>query len=366
MEPIKVLIAEDEILIARTIESALKKLGYVVTGIATDGLSAIEKVAATKPDIALMDILMPGEIDGIEAATQIRSQFQIPVVYLTAYGDRETVERAKKSEPFGYLIKPFQAQELNTTIQVALVRQRLEQQKLATLRTNITTSLPHEVNTSLTGILGSINFLVNAYHSLNSSEVLEILELIQISANRLEQVHQNFLLYTKLELLATDPEAIQELRKSYTFSTRKTLNHSITQSVQQMNREADLQMNLVDTSVQISETYLWRIVKELVDNALKFSHSGSMIRVTSSRINQMFVLSVSDQGRGMTAEQIASLDTFMQFERQRYEQQGLGFGLTLVKRLVELHGGKMRINSEVGKGTRVAIQLPIADCDSPS
>jgi PAS domain S-box-containing protein len=122
----RIQIVEDETIIALNIQNMLKTMGYTVVGTASNGEDAIRKAGDLKPDLVLMDIRLAGEMDGVEAAGQIRSKFNIPVVYLTAYADDETLQRAKITEPFGYLIKPFEGRELYTTIEIALYKHRMD------------------------------------------------------------------------------------------------------------------------------------------------------------------------------------------------------------------------------------------------
>lgn len=125
----KILIVEDESIVAFNIQHRLEGLGYVVTEIISSGEAAIQSVAQNLPELVLMDIKLKGRVDGIEAAAQLRNRFQIPVVYLTAYTDDETIERAKLTEPYGYILKPFEARDLCTTIEVALYNHQMEQQR---------------------------------------------------------------------------------------------------------------------------------------------------------------------------------------------------------------------------------------------
>ena len=108
----------------------LKNLGYTVTGVASSGEDAISKAESTFPDVVLMDIMLKGDMDGVEAAREIRERFDVPVVYLTAYSDNNILERAKRTEPFGYIIKPFDEKDLYSSIEIALHRQRKEKEKL--------------------------------------------------------------------------------------------------------------------------------------------------------------------------------------------------------------------------------------------
>ncbi|MFZ3168275.1 MAG: response regulator [Candidatus Methanoperedens sp.] len=122
----QILIVEDEIIIAEGIQRKLKAMGYDVPEIVSSGEEAIKKIKENNPDLVLMDIVIQGKMDGIETAGQIHSLFDIPVVYLTAYADEKTLQRAKITEPFGYLIKPFKERELQITIEIALYKHEME------------------------------------------------------------------------------------------------------------------------------------------------------------------------------------------------------------------------------------------------
>ncbi len=124
----RILIVEDQNIVAMDIQNRLKSLNYIVTAIASSGAGAIKRAEETSPDLVLMDIMLKGDMDGIGAAQQIRTRFNIPVVYLTAYADSNTLQRAKLTEPFGYILKPFEERELHTTIEMALYRHKMEKQ----------------------------------------------------------------------------------------------------------------------------------------------------------------------------------------------------------------------------------------------
>jgi PAS domain S-box-containing protein/putative nucleotidyltransferase with HDIG domain len=124
--PVKVLVVEDESVVSKDIQESLKGLGYTVCGTASAGEEAIKKAESLQPDLVLMDIVLRGDIDGVEAAETIRSRFHIPVIYLTAYSDEHTLNRAKVTEPSGYILKPFDERELHTTIEVALYRHTMQ------------------------------------------------------------------------------------------------------------------------------------------------------------------------------------------------------------------------------------------------
>lgn len=133
MKPIDILIVEDELLIARNLARKLSKLGYNIIGIVSSGEMALQFVAEKPPRLVLMDIVIKGQIDGIEAATKIYKNYGIPVVYLTAYADDETLRRAEQSGAYGYLLKPFKERELHATIRMALHKHQQEAELLGTL-----------------------------------------------------------------------------------------------------------------------------------------------------------------------------------------------------------------------------------------
>jgi PAS domain S-box-containing protein len=126
MSDVRILVVEDESVVAKDIQWSLKSLGYIICGWASSGTEAVEKVKELQPDLVLMDIVLKGDMDGVQASDYIRTRFGVPVVYLTAYADENTLERAKLTEPFGYILKPFEERELHTTIEVALYRHKME------------------------------------------------------------------------------------------------------------------------------------------------------------------------------------------------------------------------------------------------
>jgi len=128
MEKTKILVVEDESIVNSDIQATLKNLDYEIAGSVASGEDAVKSVTKTKPDLILMDIKLKGEIDGVEAAEQIKALFNIPIVFLTAYSDENTLQRAKITEPYAYVVKPFEERELHTNIEIALYRHKTEKE----------------------------------------------------------------------------------------------------------------------------------------------------------------------------------------------------------------------------------------------
>ncbi|HMK46954.1 MAG TPA: response regulator [Methanocella sp.] len=125
---VKILVVEDEYIVAMDLQNRLTSLDYDVPGIASSGKEAIEKASLMQPDLILMDISLGGEMDGIEAGAKIKELYNIPVIYITAYADARTLQRAKVTEPFGYILKPFEEREILTNIEMALYKHRMDSQ----------------------------------------------------------------------------------------------------------------------------------------------------------------------------------------------------------------------------------------------
>lgn len=134
MNPLRVLLAEDEALLAKDIEYKIKRMGHEFAGYAVSGETAVALAHQHKPNLVLMDIRLHGQMDGIEAAQRIRNEFDIPIVFITAYADDETLQRAKTAEPYGYILKPVELRELSTVIEMATYKHAAEKERLRQLQ----------------------------------------------------------------------------------------------------------------------------------------------------------------------------------------------------------------------------------------
>ena len=176
MKKLQILVVEDESLVAKDIVNMVRGLGYSVPAVVSTGEEAIVIAEKTRPDIILMDIVLKGQIDGIEAAQHIWENFSIPVVYLTAYADEATLQRAKVTEPFGYILKPFDERELQTTIEMAFFKAQMEKKLRERERwlSTILRSIGDGVIVTDQG--GGVTFMNGVAESLtgwNQAEVLE-------------------------------------------------------------------------------------------------------------------------------------------------------------------------------------------------
>lgn len=364
----KILVIEDDINVRTNILELLENEGFDLIS-AENGQIGLELALAEIPDLIICDVMMP-ELDGYGVLKLLRQNpmtAMIPLIFLTARSSKSDFRQGMEMGADDYIVKPFTRAELLAAIACRLAKQntihRETQKKLDNLRNSIALSLPHELRTPLNGILGFSQILIEESDYLDSQAIREMAESIYYSGERLFRLIQNFLQYAELEIIAHDPQKLPKLQNKITQFPTHSLINKITEKAKKLDRETDLKIDLDPCIIKISTDRIAKIVEELIDNALKFSEPGSIIEIQSQIIDKMLLLSVTDFGRGMTAEQIAELGAYRQFERKLYEQQGSGLGLTIVKRLTELHGGQLKIHSLPQEKTIVEVMLPCGDED---
>jgi hypothetical protein len=374
MNPSSILIVDDEPDNFDVIETLLSVQGYHLY-YASNGQEALNILDIVNPDLILLDVMMPG-LNGIDVCKKIKADLQwkaVPVIMVTALSSKEDLALCLEAGADDFISKPVNRLELCARVKSML---RIKQQhdtiqhfsdlqrntinvlgrNLQELTGNLVISLSQELNTPVNGISSIIELLKVNIKNMDTVEVQVLLDLADQSAHRLEDVTNQFLLYLELELASLQPQStpIEE-----TYLPVATIQARLRSQAAKVNRKDDLVFDLQEVGVRLSKRYFLAILQELVDNALKFSQTGSKITIQSQVINGILEISVHDQGRGMTKQQIAKVGAFMQFERQNQEQSGTGLGLAIVKKIVEGAKGKLTITSIYGKETTVNVSVPI-------
>ncbi len=372
MATLNILVVDDEQIVALDIRRTLERLGYTVSAIVPDGPTAISKASELQPNLVLMDIRLKGEMDGIQAASIITGKLRIPVIYLTAYSDSATLERAKASNPFGFLIKPFDERELHSTIEIALLkhsaerrldeaRRKAEQENLA--KSGYFADMSHEIRNSLNGIIGMTDL---ALDTDLSSDQRDYLTTALESAENLLSILNDVLDISRIEAhrlaLAEKPFDLEDV---------------ITKALRTVRPDADRKS--IPLSCRISPDAprrlrgdpgrLRQILLNLLGNALKFTHAGSIdIEVNWIRSaltpfrpdgtpppmqNVHLLFSVRDTGIGIPEDRQATIfERYRQVDRDTpHEQVGSGLGLAICKDLVEMMDGKIWVRSRVDQGS---------------
>ncbi|MEE3718694.1 ATP-binding protein [Tumidithrix elongata RA019] len=404
MTKAKILIVEDEAIAAENLSVRLQQQGYTITGIVDSGIEAIESVDRLQPDLVLMDIMIKGDMDGISAAEQIYAQHQIPVVYMTAFADEKTLERAKQTEPFGYIVKPFKIPELRAAVEVALrkyqsemlTRQSLEHaQAISNLREELVALVSHEFRNPLSSIRIATDMLEVQDRVWSYDEKKQRFQRIRKAVDRLTGFLDNMLTASQSESGRWEPspsyfdlekfcrELIEELKlisaDSHTILFIKHFNEAHLDRGEQENNShpKNYQQVARDSSVPpvfMDKKMLGHILINLLSNAVKYSSYGSSVALEleyvldpahqsvgseTSFSNPSFVrFHIRDQGIGISAEDRERM--FESFFRSKYvgSVTGFGLGLAIVKNFVDLSKGTIAVESEMGVGTTFTVTLP--------
>jgi len=416
--PGRILVVEDERIVARDLEGALTELGYVVPAAVATGEEAIERARDLQPDVVLMDIRLPGAIDGIQAATSIRAERDIPIIYLTAHSDDETLRRAMQTEPFGYLVKPFSPPQLRCAIEIALhrgeinARLRERQQWLAArLRCgesapvgedaaprvsylnlvaealagwrlgeaeferrlaehieeleaanreleNFTCSVARDLRGPLRGIDGLSQSLIEDHAANLGPEGLRTLRQVRQTAGRMRQVIDNLLLLSIDDLLLLSRVAKAEPRKK--LIDLSSIATDVVAQLRQSTPQRTVKV-VIEEDVRIDgDAPLLRIVLEnLLGNAWKFTGEVEHARIEFGAIDRegTRVCFVRDNGAGFDMKQADQL--FVAFHRldsaARFD--GNGLGLAIAQRAVNRHGGRIWAEAALGRGATFYFSL---------
>jgi signal transduction histidine kinase len=355
----KILIVEDERITAHDLRRVLIRLGYQVAGVAVSGASALDLIEQTRPDLLLADIGLEGEMDGIEVATRARETWKTPTVFLTAYSDPETMRRARVTEPYGYLVKPFAEQELNATIEIAL------QQK------SIAADREMQVQTTAQ-ILGRTQEELSAVASrlLSAQEQ----ERERIARDLHDDLSQRVaLLQMNIESISRKlPATIREtVRAEFDSALRRVseLSRELRELSHRLHPQILDDLGLERALRELCETFeerhfitvrfstrnvpaqipvpiaiaLYRIVQESLQNIKKHAAATAVhIALFGGATN--IEMSIRDDGTG--------------FDPQT-RRNGTGLGLISMAQRAKLIGGVFEIKSNLNRGTRIHVSVPL-------
>jgi two-component system sensor histidine kinase/response regulator len=358
----KILIIEDDRAIREAVVDILEIENYEVVS-AADGQAGLEAARKERPHLILCDIMMP-YLDGYGVLTELRKSADtatLPFIFLTARTAPHDVRQGMNLGADGYLTKPFRPEDLLRAIEMRLTRQAQLAEKLQSrineMQNTLLSVLPHELNTPLHGLLAGIEFLRDDFESLEPSDVQELLWIMHESAQRMRRIIANTLLHAELELMAERGEVATPTSETIDIAT--TVESIARQEAAAVTREADLHLQLEEALLHISPLHLAKVAEELINNAFKFSPTGTPVEVASHIEGNQVVLTITNHGRGMSSEEVQDIRAFHQFRRHRYEQQGLGLGLSITQRLLALYQGSLHIESVQDERTIVQAFLPL-------
>lgn len=368
MPKAKLLVVEDEHNLLLGIRDILELDEYRVI-MASNGQQALDVLrsqGADLPDLILSDIMMP-YMDGIEFLKEVRKNeawVKIPFIFLTAKGAKGDVQQGKMLGVDDYLIKPFDADDLLVAVESRLNRHKALNQaaedQIHDMKRNILTILNHEFRTPLTLVVAYADMLKdNNVERMNDSELLLFLREINMGADRLRHLIENFILLVELET--------QDAAKNYEWRSHPITNfYTILESACNKYRNNPRYANPLELiapekmpTVFGDREYIMTMLTELLDNAYKFSPNGEPITVEATEVDGGLRVSITDRGRGIPAHEVENIwKSFYQVNREQFEDQGAGSGLAIVYGLAQLHGAQLHVTSELGKGSCFSITFP--------
>ncbi|USR91017.1 ATP-binding protein [Phormidium yuhuli AB48] len=363
---ITIFLVEDEIILARSLSRKLKQLGYQVIGTATSGEDAIEKIIEHPPDVVLMDIVIQGEIDGIQTTQKLLKSIDIPVIYLTAYADDETLDRAEASGSYGYLLKPPKEREIHATLKMVLkkhkdarlLKQLIEKSKDSLEKKSQYLSMTsHDLRNPLTAIQMSSDMLKTFDESWDRQRKLKYFERIQRAITSINGMLDEVSLVSKaesgklpflpqpLDLVAFIQEIIAEF-----------------EPLSENKHQLQFQYEPIPETPVLDKILLRHILANLLINAIKYSPEGGVITLTLQPIPKGIEVQVADHGLGIPEADLCHLFDRHQRASNVSRIPGTGLGLYISQKAVECHGGSISVESQVGEGTTFSVKLPSCTC----
>lgn len=365
----KILVVEDNPTLLESIAFELEMHDYDALQ-AKDGQEAIDILAQTVslPDLIISDIAMPN-INGYDLLEQVRNHKEwqaIPFIFLTAFDSKNAIRIGKGLGVDDYLTKPFEPEDLIIAVENKLKRAKIfeaqAKQQLETMRRELTNLITHELRTPLTAIYGGTDLLTRSLEDISDAETKHYLQLIRSGTNRLNRLIERIVILVYIDSGHLD--RMQELmRASHDLNTIvKDTVQSCIDRYQHQKLEFHINLSEEALFLQGVEGFIQAIVYEVIDNAAKFSETGGSISIETSQSDDNILLSIQDHGRGIPSEHLERVfERYIQIDRQQYEQQGMGIGLYLVRKLVEAFDEHVDLSSQVAKGTRLDIFFPIGE-----
>lgn len=359
MATYKILIVEDEMISALAMQETLERSGFVIIGLATTGDEALENLAADLPDLVLMDINLDEKEDGIVIGKRILHEYKLPVVFITAYTDRDTISRAREFFPYGFIVKPWQEGELLAVLETAIFKHLADKQSREFLETRnkFFSVIGHDLRSPLAALALTTRTLKKHLHVLSKQELQEFIQDIHATVENLYAFTDNMLEWAKIQngYMEVLPEVL----------SLKVIVAEVTALLQGKANSKGITIS-TDVAPVISvladRNMLRSILLNLLSNGLKFSYPAATISIKAYTEGAKAVVQVIDQGVGMGKTQIQSL---MKFNHAVHtsgtqEEKGTGLGLMLCKEFAEANGGSLTIQSQQEIGTTVNFTIPLA------
>ncbi len=355
----KILVVEDEPGLRENIITLLEIRGFEIIP-AVDGMDALKKLEFITPDLIISDIMMP-YLDGYELFKRIKENEKTrftPFLFLTAKSDLTSIRQGMSLGVDDYVTKPFSSEDLYKAINTRLEKVNLYDEKIEQVKNSIRTALPHELRTPLIGILGYSEIILSDQFELGKEEIIEMVERISYSAKRLHNRIEKFLQLADLDLITKNSS--NNLNSECVISNDEVKLSSF-DHLHIKERVQDIELDIEPAFLKMHNRFLHMILKEVLENAVKFSHNGTTIFVKGEKKASTYLLTITDFGVGMHQNEIDSIEAFKQFDRDFHQLDGQGLGLTFVKKAIDYYDGSFTIESQKNKFTRVILTFCSTD-----
>lgn len=364
-----VLIADDNQSLLENIGLDLEMRGYSVL-MAGGGRSALNLLHSveTLPDIIVSDISMP-DLDGYKLLEAVRSDARlcaIPFLFLTAYSSPDGVRLGRELGVDDEIVKPFQADDLVIAMENKLRRVNtfrfLAEKRMDETRHALMWMISHELRTPLTAIYGGSELLSETVAQMPGDDIQEMMGLIRSGVARLNRFMTR--ITTLMEIDSGELARLHvTLRGIHDIRTMvETALKTIEDEIATEDRSVSIALTAAPEALWVEGVpqHLVMMMEELLRNAMKFTPRGGTIEVGIEPNDDFVVITITDRGCGIAPEDLDRVwERFVQIDRYKHEQQGVGVGLSIVRALSDIHGGEAVLESAVGRGTRAIVRLPL-------
>ena len=240
-------------------------------------------------------------------------------------------------------------------------------ERIEKMKASLSMALPHEFRTPINQIHGFANYLVQHFSNQKGEDFEDIIEIvndIKDSATRLKFSFENYLFYANLFIISANLEDIIQLQKNVTYYADSLIFEYVMLVAHKYNRADDTEINALEAKLAIGEEHLMKLLQEIADNCFKYSEPGTKVMVSTNIEKNMYYITFEDAGIGLKTDDIGHIDAYMQFERKHNEQQGLGLGLSIVRKILDIYHGDIQFKSEPERFTKVLVSIPIAIGDT--
>ena len=359
----KILIVEDNFITSDEIKDRLQNLGYNKIETAFTGDEAIAKNEIFRADLILMDINLGQGMDGIEAVSQIHSRHNTPVIYLTAYVDNNTIIRAKISEPYAYIIKPFEERELNIAIEIALYKHESEK-KLAYTNKRLKESnatkdkffsiIAHDLKNPMTHILGYSRLLMENAEKLDIEGVKKYSTTINRATEQISGLLENLLEWSRLQ-----SNTLQHNPTNFSIRTIAIETVGANQEIAQNKGIKLFSLVTEDYYAFADRNMITTVIRNLISNAIKFTSAGGQVYINAMYNNDYVEITVGDTGVGIPESTLPKLFRIDQHVSTpgTASETGTGLGLILCKDFIEKNNGEIQVKSKLNEGSKFIFRL---------